>query len=133
MPKSINVNGRICHIAEQQKGRRKAPPPPRSGLARRVATDTRTDLSARLMSLPTADKGTISIAFVLEALAGVRARGLDANALLTRAGISPELLNAPQARVSSAHYGQLWHLIAEGMDDEFFGMEIGRASCRERV
>jgi hypothetical protein len=29
---------------------------------------------------------------------------LDAHALLA-GGISPELLNAPQARVSSAHYG----------------------------
>ena len=69
------------------------------------------------------DKGTISIGFVQEALAGVRERGFDAHALLNRAGISPELLNAPQARVSSAHFGLLWHLIAEAMDDEFFGMD----------
>ena len=75
------------------------------------------------MSPRTADKGTISIGFVHEALVGLRARGGDANALLLQAGISPELLNAPQARVASAHYGVLWHLIAEALDDEFFGMD----------
>lgn len=75
------------------------------------------------MRAPTSDKGTISIAFVLEALAGVRERGLDADGLLQQAGISPELLDAPQARVSSVHYATLWHLIAEALDDEFFGMD----------
>mgnify|MGYP002148361968 FL=1 len=69
------------------------------------------------------DKGTIAIGFVQEALVDVTRRGLDAHALLAAAGISPELLNAPQARVSSAHYGRLWHLIAEATDDEFFGMD----------
>ena len=62
------------------------------------------------------DKGTIAIGFVQEALVDVARRGLDAHALLVAAGISPELLNAPQARVSSAHYGRLWHLIAEATD-----------------
>jgi len=75
------------------------------------------------MSARTSDKGTISIGFVHEALVGVRRRGFDADALLNLAGISPELLGAPQARVSSAHYGRLWHLIAETLDDEFFGMD----------
>ncbi len=75
------------------------------------------------MSARTSDKGTISIGFVHEALVGVRRLGLDANALLNRAGISPELLEASQARVSSVHYGRLWHFIAEALDDEFFGMD----------
>ncbi|WP_374240540.1 AraC family transcriptional regulator [Zoogloea sp.] len=70
-----------------------------------------------------ADKGTIAIAFVQEALAELARRGLAVDALVAAAGISPELLNAPQARVSSAHYGRLWHLIAEATDDEFFGMD----------
>jgi AraC-like DNA-binding protein len=78
------------------------------------------------MSEPTPDKGTISIRFVREALVGVRERGLDAEALLEHAGISPELLNAPQARVSSAHFGMLWHRVAQAMDDEFFGMDSHR-------
>ena len=69
------------------------------------------------------EKGTISIGFVHEALVCVRERGLDAEAMLLAAGISPELLNTPLARVSSAHYGALWHLIAKSLDDEFFGMD----------
>ncbi|MDD3352267.1 AraC family transcriptional regulator [Zoogloea sp.] len=72
------------------------------------------------------DKGTIAMAFVQEALAGVRAQGIDGDALLAQAGISPELLQAPQARVSSTHYGTLWHAIAQTMDDEFFGMDSHR-------
>ena len=72
------------------------------------------------------DKGTISISFVEEALVGLRARGIDAEALLEHAGISPELLNAPQARVPSSRYAALWHSIAQAMDDEFFGMDSHR-------
>lgn len=73
-----------------------------------------------------ADKGTIAMAFVHEALVGVRAQGADVTALLQRAGISPDLLAQPQARVSSATYGALWHAIAEATDDEFFGMDRRR-------
>ncbi|MBL8447001.1 MAG: AraC family transcriptional regulator [Zoogloeaceae bacterium] len=69
------------------------------------------------------ERGTISIAFVHEALLAVRARGLDGDVLLVRAGISPALLDMPQARVSSASYGLLWHQIAVALDDEFFGMD----------
>jgi AraC-like DNA-binding protein len=72
------------------------------------------------------EKGTISISFVDEALVCVRRLGLDQAALLTQAGISPELLDSPQARISSKHYGQLWHLIAQTLDDEFFGMDSHR-------
>lgn len=78
------------------------------------------------MDTPHIEKGTISMAFVHEALVCVRERGLPEQALLARAGISPELLAAPQARVSSAHYGLLWHGIAELLDDEFFGMDSHR-------
>lgn len=69
------------------------------------------------------EKGTISICFVEEALVGVRQRGLNAEALLARAGISPSLLASPRASVSPSHYGALWRLIAETLDDEFFGMD----------
>jgi len=78
------------------------------------------------MDSKTSEKGTISIRFVQEALACIRARQLDQNALLVQAGISPELLGSPQARVSSRHYGALWHLIAKTLDDEFFGMDSHR-------
>lgn len=69
------------------------------------------------------ERGTISIGFVDEALVVVRQRGLDAAALLREAGISPSLLDSPQARVSPERYGALWLLIAERLDDEFFGLD----------
>ncbi|MDE2372555.1 MAG: AraC family transcriptional regulator [Burkholderiales bacterium] len=78
------------------------------------------------MSQRHAEKGTIAIDFVDEALVCIRDAGLDAAAILTAACISPELLASPQARVSSSQYGQLWHLIAETLDDEFFGMDRHR-------
>ena len=77
-------------------------------------------------SLQQTEKGTIAIAFVREALACIHARGLDADALLHRAGIAPALLHQPHARVTSQHYGALWHGIAQAIDDEFFGMDSHR-------
>ncbi len=71
-------------------------------------------------------KGTISIAFVAGALEGVRARGLAAGPLLVKAGIPPALLDQPQARVSAAAYGTLLRLIAQVLDDEFFGQDSRR-------
>ncbi len=98
MPESLNLNARICNCL---------------GL--------HLDMDAK-----NTEKGTISISFVEEALVCVRERGLDADSLLRQAGISPELLGSPQARVSSTHYGQLWHGIAQTLDDEFFGMDSHR-------
>lgn len=72
------------------------------------------------------EKGTISISFVHEALDALQRRGDDPLPLLLEAGISPELLHSPQSRVSSRHYGQLWHLIARRLDDEFFGLDSHR-------
>ena len=69
------------------------------------------------------EKGTIAIAFVHEALACLYTRGIDADRLLHEAGIAPELLSLPQARVSSVHYGQLWHGIAQSIGDEFFDLD----------
>ena len=72
------------------------------------------------------ERGTIAICFVEEALQAVRARGLDAEALLLQVGISPSLLEAQQARVSTAQYGALWRSIAQALDDEFFGLDSRR-------
>ena len=72
------------------------------------------------------EKGTISMAFVEEALVGYCQRGGNAGALLAQAGIAPDLLGAAQARVSSRQYGELWRLLAERLDDEFFGMDPHR-------
>lgn len=78
------------------------------------------------MERKTTEKGTISISFVYEALECIRRYDLDPEGLLIEAGISPELLAAPQARVSSRHYAALWHRIAQTLDDEFFGMDSHR-------
>jgi len=73
-----------------------------------------------------AEPGTIAIHFVVAALEGVRARGLDAEALLEKVGLSASLLQVPQARVSAKHYGELWRLVALTLDDEFFGQDSRR-------
>jgi AraC-like DNA-binding protein len=78
------------------------------------------------MDIKILEKGSIAISFVHEALACIRSRGLDQSALLLQAGISPELLVSTSARVSSRQYGALWHLIAQTLDDEFFGMDSHR-------
>jgi AraC-like DNA-binding protein len=63
---------------------------------------------------------------VVAALESVRARHLDAEALLETVGLSPSLLQVPQARVSAKHYGELWRLVAVTLDDEFFGQDSRR-------
>jgi AraC-like DNA-binding protein len=72
------------------------------------------------------EPGTIAICFVAAALESVRARRLDADALLREVGLSPGLLQSPQARVSAKHYGALWRLVALTLDDEFFGQDSRR-------
>lgn len=78
------------------------------------------------MDTKNSEKGTISICFVHEALECIRHSGRDPNLVLMQAGISPDLLAAPQARISSTHFGALWHRIAQTLDDEFFGMDRHR-------
>jgi AraC-like DNA-binding protein len=73
-----------------------------------------------------AEPGTVAICFVAAALEAVRKRGLDPEELLTRVGLSPALLDIPQARVSAEHYGKLWRLISQTLDDEFFGQDSRR-------
>jgi len=71
-------------------------------------------------------KGTISVAFVVGVLEGVKRRGLDLGALLAKAGIAPDVLDRPDARVAAPVYAQLLRLIAQVMDDEFFGQDSRR-------
>ena len=75
------------------------------------------------MSLVKSEKGTISIDFVHEALVCLHQGAIDPAPLLLGAGITPELLDTPQSRVSAAQFAKLWHLITETLDDEFFGMD----------
>ena len=73
-----------------------------------------------------AEPGTIAICFVAAALQSVRGRHLNADELLADVGLSPSLLDVPQARVSAKHYGALWRTIALALDDEFFGQDSRR-------
>ena len=73
-----------------------------------------------------AEPGTVAICFVAAALESVRARHMDTDRLLTQVGLSPSLLQVPQARVSAKHYGELWRLVAFTLDDEFFGQDSRR-------
>src|SRR3982074_1040138 len=73
-----------------------------------------------------AEPGTIAICFVASALQSARARNLNADELLAKAGLSPSLLQVPQARVSAKVYGALRRAIALALDDEFFGQDSRR-------
>lgn len=68
-------------------------------------------------------KGTISIRLVKEALHNAERQGYEINDLLTQAGIAPELLHTDKTRVSVIQYAQLWIVLADAMNDEFFGMD----------
>ncbi|SEH50121.1 AraC family transcriptional regulator [Magnetospirillum fulvum] len=72
------------------------------------------------------EKGTISISFVDAVLDGVRRRGFDADEMLEQVGLSPALLSHPHARVSSDTYTMVLRLIAQVLDDEFFGQDSRR-------
>lgn len=69
------------------------------------------------------DKGSVSMAFVREALDGVARRGLARGPFLQRAGIDPALLDSDEARVTADAFGALWLDIARTLDDEFFGLD----------
>lgn len=76
--------------------------------------------------LKDAEKGSISIAFVQEALQGVGRHNLAPEPLLRAAGIPAGLLQSPDARVTPQSFGALWLAIAEALDDEFFGLDSRR-------
>jgi AraC-like DNA-binding protein len=67
------------------------------------------------------DPVTISIAIVYSMLAGQRARGESCEALLTEAGIAPELLLQPDARVTASSFVNLMLLVIQRFNDESLG------------
>ena len=82
--------------------------------------------AGNVLPVGSAEPGTVAICFVAAALESVRARHLDPDRLLTQVGLSPSLLQVPQARVSAKQYGELWRLVALTLDDEFFGQDSRR-------
>jgi AraC-like DNA-binding protein len=70
------------------------------------------------------DQRSVSIAFVCSA---VQALDTDQRqAALAQAGIAPEALLQPAARVPAAAFARLWMAVAELLDDEFFGLDARR-------
>jgi len=76
--------------------------------------------------LKAAEKGSISIAFVQEALQAAERHNVAPEPLLREAGISAGLLDSPDARVTPENFGGLWRAIAKELDDEFFGLDSRR-------
>jgi AraC-like DNA-binding protein len=64
------------------------------------------------------ERHNITPGFVEDALASLRERGLDTAPLMAAAGL-PEEVTGP---VTNVQYGRLWWLIAEAIQDEFFGL-----------
>lgn len=64
------------------------------------------------------ERHNIAPGFVEDALESVRVRGMDTAALMAKIGL-PETVTEP---VTNVEYGRLWWLIAETINDEFFGL-----------
>ena len=70
----------------------------------------------------------VSIAFVRSAV-----QALDASqrrAALAQAGIEPDALAQPAARVSAAAFARLWMAVADLLDDQFFGLDARHMKVR---
>lgn len=65
-----------------------------------------------------AEKDTISIHLVREALLQSCAPGAATVEVLSKVGIAPAWLQQPDARVPATAYARLWRLLARRMDDE---------------
>lgn len=65
---------------------------------------------------------TIPITFVQGMLSGAHAQGQPCEPLLLEAGIPPQLLTQPGARVTAAQYATLFKRLIEHLDDECLGL-----------
>ena len=72
------------------------------------------------------EKGSVSIAFVRQAVQALLRRGHDPAPLLLRCNIAPALLLSSGARVTPESFGALWLEIATALDDEFFALDARR-------
>ncbi|MFK0089883.1 AraC family transcriptional regulator [Pseudomonas sp. NPDC090755] len=70
-----------------------------------------------------AEKDTISIQLIREALLQACPAGIASGDLLKRVGIDPALFEQPEARVPASAYARLWRLLARRYNDEFFSMD----------
>lgn len=72
------------------------------------------------------EKGSVSIYFVRSATESLRRSGLDPTPFLVSTGITPAMLESPQARVTPQGFGALWLAVAAALDDELFGQDSRR-------
>ncbi|WP_297841770.1 AraC family transcriptional regulator [Pseudomonas sp.] len=70
-----------------------------------------------------AEKDTISMQMVREALLQCCAPGVATDEVLSKVGIAPQFMAQADARVPATAYARLWRLLARRLDDEFFGMD----------
>lgn len=70
---------------------------------------------------------TVAAHFVHAALGGARQKGADVRAILQRAGISPELLETRNARVTGSQYTRLMQTLWQTLEDEFMGFASRRS------
>lgn len=73
------------------------------------------------------DNLSVSEHFVRAALSGAHRRGYDTRRMLTDAGISPELLQGRQIRVSGAQFTRLMQVIWTTLQDEYMGFASVRS------
>ena len=75
------------------------------------------------------EKNTISNVFVRSAVAGLRDDTARLGRVLSEAGLSTDLLEAPHARVPPERFAALWLAVARELDDEFLGLDSRRMKC----
>ncbi|ARU57690.1 AraC family transcriptional regulator [Oleiphilus messinensis] len=73
------------------------------------------------------NKLTVSQHFVKAALSGANSKGFDLSRLLQKAGIQPDLLDQPKARIPARQYAKLMQIIWVDMQDEFMGFNRQRS------
>jgi len=78
--------------------------------------------SARSSREPAEHRATVAAAFVTGLLSGARGRGLETSGFLQAAGIRPEALEDPAARVPIAGYVELYNVVARELGDEGFAL-----------
>ena len=72
------------------------------------------------------EKNTISNVFVRSAVAALRHDEARLGRVLSEAGLSADLLEAPHARVPPERFAALWLAVARELDDEFLGVDSRR-------
>lgn len=100
---------------------RQAPSAERRAPFARLPTMGRRVIPLALPVMPTTQH-TVAIQQVQRVVLGAQHQGLDVQALLSPAGISPALLESPLARVSQQQYATLLRVLRRATRDELWGL-----------